>query len=131
MKKFVASAFCILSLSSAFAGGAFDGIYRLGATSTYWTVQQNGDHLIAAEFSSMPSTGVISGSTATLSGNTAFGSCLQTTSAVFDGFGNVRATITALANTAQGTKQGIDCQAVLAQIQSTSGLTLTLTKVAF
>ncbi len=75
--------------------------------------------------------GTISGSTATLSGNTAFGSCLQTTSAVFDGFGNVRATITALANTAQGTKQGIDCQAVLAQIQSTSGLTRTLTKVAF
>jgi hypothetical protein len=52
-------------------------------------------------------------------------------SAVFDAFGNVRSTTVSMTNTALGTTQAINCNSVMLQIQSTTGLTRTLTKVAF
>lgn len=145
----------LASAVSVFASGIYDGIYQLGSTQTYWTVQQNGNNMIAAEFTTLPSTGIsltttsgvtvrpnvldvwelhsgpISGTTAQLTGNSIYGACSQVITAVFDAFGNVRSTISSLTNTTLGTAQGINCNAILLQIQSTTGLTRTLTKVSF
>lgn len=155
MKRVAVFLVSITSIFNVFASGVYDGIYQLGSSQTYWTVQQNGAHLIVGEFTSLPSTGIsltttsgvtvrpsnldtwelrsgtISGSTAQLSGNSTYGACLETISAVFDAFGNVRSTTVSMTNTALGTTQAINCNAVMLQILSTTGLTRTLTKVAF
>lgn len=155
VKSLVVFFMSITAFANTFASGVYDGIYQLGNSPTYWTVQQNGNNLIVGEFTSITAAGItlttttgvivrpnnldtwelrsgtISGNTAQLTGNSTYGACSQTISAVFDNTGTVRSTTMSMTNTVLGTTLGINCNSVMLQIQSTTGLSRTLTKVAF
>ena len=128
------AAIATLSSSLAIAAGPYDGIYHLAGTDSYLTVQQNGAYLFAENFNTVPVSGIvfyladgqafpiqradlwdlysgpISGNSAVVVGQMAYGACESTKQVEFSGTG-VTVTQLSIRNTAAGTSAGISCTA--------------------
>ena len=143
--RFFITALASLFSNLAMAGGPYDGIYNLPNTPEYLSVHQNGTRLIVGWFSTIPATGisfnlgsgqnlppnrmdiwdlfsgVISGNSARLTGEVAYGSCNSTLDAAFTA-SSVTITQKFINTTSLGNYFGIDCPSYQQFLVDTKGL---------
>lgn len=136
MKKTITGAILALCAFGSWAAGQYDGIYQALAVSstTYYSVHQNGNTLIAASFGTIPISGTsfnsargsitpstlnswdviqgtINGNKVTLSGTVHFGGCNQVITVVFDQNGGALMTLMSSVETIAGRNAGLNCAA--------------------
>ena len=133
MKKILTSLVLALASSLTFAAGSYDGIYQSQAGSTgYYSFHQNGSTLIVAYFDTIAASGVnissaignvvptnlsywsvmsgqIVGNRVTLTGQTFFATCNETTGATFESNGTITITLLAMSATPAGLVSGVNC----------------------
>ena len=123
--------------SGAFAAGAYDGIYNVPNSPLYISVHQNGNHVIAGQFYTVPTQdlgvsgpgipsninlwdvfgGDIAGNTVVVSGSAILNSCNISYRIEFDATGAYMKLIAA-SNTAFGNQIGMNCGALASGSQT-------------